>query len=128
MTRLTSQYDKAVAEVNETFNFYMSMLAERKVEVVKELEKLYSTKQVSLSVFGQKVHESNDKIEQVVTFIEKLIQSASTKEVLMFQASLESKMAMLLSQLPQLDLASTVQLDFISNFQVYRLFCPWALN
>ena len=108
MTRLTSQYDKAVAEVNETFNFYMSMLAERKVEVVKELEKLYSTKQVSLSVFGQKVHESNDKIEQVVTFIEKLIQSASTKEVLMFQASLESKMAMLLSHLPQLDLASTV--------------------
>ena len=124
MTRLTSQYDKAVAEVNETFNFYMSMLAERKVEVVKELEKLYSTKQVSLSVFGQKVHESNDKIEQVVTFIEKLVQSASTKEVLMFQASLESKMAMLLSQLPQLDLASTVQLEFISNFQVYRLFRP----
>ena len=118
LTRLTSQYDKAVAEVNETFNFYMSMLAERKVEVVKELEKLYSTKQVSLSVFGQKVHESNDKIEQVVAFIEKLIQSASTKEVLMFQASLESKMAMLLSQLPQLDLASTVQLEFISNFQV----------
>ena len=124
LTRLTSQYDKAVAEVNETFNFYMSMLAERKVEVVKELEKLYSTKQVSLSVFGQKVHESNDKIEQVVAFIEKLIQSASTKEVLMFQASLESKMAMLLSQLPQLDLASTVQLEFILNFQVYRLFCP----
>ena len=124
LTRLTSQYDKAVAEVNETFNFYMSMLAERKVEVVKELEKLYSTKQVSLSVFGQKVHESNDKIEQVVTFIEKLIQSASTKEVLMFQASLESKMAILLSQLPQLDLASTVQLEFISNFQVCRLFCP----
>ena len=121
LTRLTSQYDKAVAEVNETFNFYMSMLAERKVEVVKELEKLYSTKQVSLSVFGQKVHESNDKIEQVVAFIEKLIQSASTKEVLMFQASLESKMAMLLSQLPQLDLASTVQLEFISNFQVLWL-------
>ena len=124
LTRLTSQYDKAVAEVNETFNFYMSMLAERKVEVVKELEKLYSTKQVSLSVFGQKVQESNDKTEQVVAFIEKLIQSASTKEVLMFQASLESKMAMLLSQLPQLDLASTVQLEFISNFQVCRLFCP----
>ena len=89
LTRLTSQYYKAVAEVNKTFNFCMLML--------KELEKLYSTKQVSLSVFGQKVHESNDKIEQVVTFIEKLIQSASTKEVLMFQASLESKMAMLLS-------------------------------
>ena len=95
----------------------MLMLKERKVDVVKELEKLYSTKQVSLSVFGQKVKESNDKIEQVVTFIEKWVQTASTKELLMFQASLEFKMAMLLSQLPKLDLASTVQLEFISNFQ-----------
>ena len=68
-------------------------------------------------MFGQKVKESNDKIEQVVTFIEKWVQTASTKELLMFQASLEFKMAMLLSQLPKLDLASTVQLEFISNFQ-----------
>ena len=94
------------------------MLAERKMEVVKELEKLYSTKQVSLSVFGQKVHESTDKIEQMVAFIEKLVQSASSKDVLMFQASLESKMSLLLAGLPHLDLASTVQLEFISNFQV----------
>ena len=116
--RLTSQYDKAIAEVNETFNFYMSMLAERKMEVVKELEKLYSTKQVSLSVFGQKVHESTDKIEQMVAFIEKLVQSASSKDVLVFQASLESKMGLLMAGMPHLDLASTVQLEFISNFQV----------
>jgi len=120
-SRLTSQYDKAIAEVNETFNFYMSMLAERKMEVVKELEKLYSTKQVSLSVFGQKVHENTDKIEQMVAFIEKLVQSASTKDVLMFQASLESKMAHLLAGLPHLDLASTVQLEFISNFQAIQV-------
>merc|ERR1719354_1383660 len=120
-SRLTSQYDKAIAEVNETFNFYMSMLAERKMEVVKELEKLYSTKQVSLSVFGQKVHDSTDKIEQMVAFIEKLVQSASSKDVLMFQASLESKMAHLLSVLPHLDLASTVQLEFISNFQAIQV-------
>merc|ERR1719342_1869691 len=120
-SRLTGQYDKAVAEVNETFNFYMSMLAERKAEVVKELEKLYSSKQVSLSVFGQKVHESTDKMEQLVAFIDKLIQSASTKDVLMFQASLETKMATLVGGLPSLDLASTVQLEFISNFQAIQV-------
>merc|ERR1719158_908555 len=120
-SRLTSQYDKAIAEVNETFNFYMSMLAERKLDVVKELDKLYSSKQVALSVFGQKVHDSSDKIEQIVGFIEKLIQSASTKDILMFQASLESKMSQLILGLPQLDLASTVQLEFISNFQAIQV-------
>merc|ERR1719322_650669 len=120
-SRLTSQYDKAIAEVDETFNFYMSMLAERKLDVVKELDKLYSSKQVALSVFGQKVHDSSDKIEQIVGFMEKLIQSASTKDVLMFQASLETRLTHLVASLPQLDLASTVQLEFISNFQAIQV-------
>merc|ERR1719470_272430 len=68
-SRLTSQYDKAIGEVNETFNFYTSMLAERKMEVTKEI----------------------DKLEQMVTFTEKLLQSASTKDVLLFQTSLETR-------------------------------------
>jgi len=42
-SRLSSQYDKAMGEVDETFNFYMSMLAERKLDVTKEIEKLYDT-------------------------------------------------------------------------------------
>jgi len=120
-SRLSSQYDKAMGEVDETYNFYMSMLAERKLDVVKEIEKLYSTKQVALSVFGQKIHESTDKIEQMVTFTEKLLQSASTKDVLLFQSSLESRMQHLVSTLPQLDLANTVQLEFISNFQAIQV-------
>merc|ERR1719435_166929 len=120
-SRLSSQYDKAMGEVDETYNFYMSMLAERKLDVTKEIEKLYSTKQVALSVFGQKIHESTDKIEQMVTFTDKLLQSASTKDVLLFQSSLESRMNHLVSTLPQLDLANTVQLEFISNFQAIQV-------
>merc|ERR1719228_1207389 len=120
-SRLSSQYDKAKGEVDETFNFYLSMFSERKLDVTKEIEKLYSTKQVALSVFGQKVHESTDKIEQMVTFTEKLLQSASTKDVLLFQSSLETRMQHLISSLPQLDLANTVQLEFISNFQAIQV-------
>ena len=67
------------------------------------------------------MHESTDKIEQMVTFIEKLLQSASTKDVLLFQTSLETRMAHLVTTLPQLDLANTVQLEFISNFQAIQV-------
>ena len=76
---MSSQYDKAMGEVDETYNFYMSMLTERKLDVTKEIEKLYSTKQVALSVFGQKIHESTDKIEQMVTFTEKLLRQPVLK-------------------------------------------------
>merc|ERR1712025_1150791 len=120
-SRLSTQYEKAKGEVDETFNFYLSMLSERKLDVTKEIEKLYSTKQVALSVFGQKIHESTDKVEQMVAFTEKLLQSASTKDVLLFQSSLETRMQHLISSLPQLDLANTVQLEFISNFQAIQV-------
>merc|ERR1719500_1132877 len=57
----------------------------------------------------------------MVTFTEKLLQSASTKDVMLFHSSLETKMAALLVSLPALDLASTVQLEFISNFQAIQV-------
>ena len=52
-------------EVNETFQFYVSMLEERKAEVVRDLDQAYSGKQVQLSVYSQKAQETVDKIFQV---------------------------------------------------------------
>ena len=52
-------------EVNETFQFYVSMLEERKAEVVRELEQAYSSKQVALSVYSQKAQETVEKVVQV---------------------------------------------------------------
>ena len=72
-------------------------------------------------MFGQKVHETTDKMEQLVAFIDKLVASAGAKEVMLFHSSLETKMAALLGSLPALDLASTVQLEFISNFQAIQV-------
>jgi hypothetical protein len=63
--RLASQYQKAVSEVNETYQFYVSMLEERRAELTRELEQAYSTKQVALSVYSQKAQETVDKIFQV---------------------------------------------------------------
>ena len=51
--------------MNETFQFYVSMLEERKAEIARELEQAYSSKQVALSVYSQKAQETVDKIFQV---------------------------------------------------------------
>lgn len=66
--RLSSQYQKSLGEVNETFQFYVSMLEERKAEIARELEQAYSSKQVALSVYSQKAQETVDKIFQVIPF------------------------------------------------------------
>ena len=44
--RLMVQYEKAQAEVKETFEFYKTALEERQQEILKELESTYKTKQV----------------------------------------------------------------------------------
>jgi tripartite motif-containing protein 2/3 len=40
--KLQVQYHKAQNEINETFAFYRSMLEERKQELLKEVESVYS--------------------------------------------------------------------------------------
>ena len=64
---MSSQYQKSLDEVNETFQFYVSMLEERKAEVVRDLEQAYSGKQVQLSVYSQKAQDTVEKILQVLT-------------------------------------------------------------
>ena len=65
--RLSSQYQKSLDEVNETFQFYVSMLEERKAEVLRDLDQAYSGKQVQLSVYSQKAQDTVEKILQVLS-------------------------------------------------------------
>ena len=64
-SRLGSQYNKAQNEINETFQFYTSLLEERKAEIMRELDAHYSMKQMSLSSYSQKAQETIEKIYQV---------------------------------------------------------------
>jgi tripartite motif-containing protein 2/3 len=59
--RLQMQHHKAQNEINETFQFYTSMLEERKQELLKELESVYSNKSVTLNVSSSKCQ---DKVSQ----------------------------------------------------------------
>jgi len=120
-TRLSSQYQKSLDEVNETFQFYVSMLEERKAEVVKDLEQAYSSKQVSLSVYSQKAQETVDKVLQVTEFVERLMKHASNGEVLMFKKPLDARLHQLLTYIPELNMASLTELEFISNFQAIQV-------
>ena len=53
--RLSSQYKKAMEEVNETYQFYVAMLQERRVEIIKELEQSFSSKQVQIIILRSSV-------------------------------------------------------------------------
>jgi len=120
-TRLSCQYQKSLGEVTETFQFYVSMLEERKAEIGRELEQAYSSKQVALSVYSQKAQETVDKIFQVTDFVERLMKHASNGEVLMFKKPLDARLHQLLTITPELNLGTLTELEFISNFQAIQV-------
>ena len=119
--RLQIQYHKAQNEINDTYNFYRSMLEERKQEALKELDGAYNSKQVSLSAVAQKMQDSIEKLYQGCEFIEKLTKYATTTEILLFKKMLLSKLNSLLSYVPELNNPGNFDIEFISNYQAIQV-------
>ncbi|KAK2587313.1 hypothetical protein KPH14_003032 [Odynerus spinipes] len=118
--RLQVQYHKAQNEINDTFQFYRSMLEERKQELLKELESVFSTKQISLGVLTQKANEMADKIQQTCEFVERLTKYTTVTDVLMVKKLLDSKLQVLLSYTPDIS-NQTADLEFVSNYQAIQV-------
>ncbi len=119
--KLQVQFHKAQNEINDTFLFYRSMLDERKQEVLKELESIFSTKQLAINVVGQKAQETVDKIFQTCDFIDRLMKHASITECLLFKKLLDSKLQSLNSYEPDIDLENASYLEFSSNYQAIQV-------
>lgn len=120
-SRLQVQYHKAQNEINDTFQFYRSMLEERKQELLKELESVFSAKQISLGVVTQKGKETVEKIYQTCDFAERLTKCASAVELLMFRKLLDTKLNGLLSYNPEQNVQTACELEFVSNYQAIQV-------
>ncbi|XP_023236199.1 B-box type zinc finger protein ncl-1-like isoform X1 [Centruroides sculpturatus] len=119
-SRLQMQYHKAQNEVNETFQFYRSMLEERKQETQKELDNMYNTKIVSLSLLGQKIQEMIDKIHRMCEFVDRITKFSSNTEILVFKQLLDSTLQHILAFNPEVNLQS-FDLEFVSNYQAIQV-------
>ena len=61
------------SEINETFKVFSALLEERKAELMRELDGMYTAKQVAMSVHSQKAQEVVDKIFQVRNWLREII-------------------------------------------------------
>ncbi|ODM98140.1 B-box type zinc finger protein ncl-1 [Orchesella cincta] len=122
--RLQSHYSKAQNEVSEAFTFYRTLLDERKNELLKELENLYITRQVTLSVVTQRVQETLDRMYQTVEFGEHLLRHASPPQILVFKKFLETRLQTLLAGVPEPSLAMATaaagDLEFVANYSAVQ--------
>lgn len=120
-SRLQVQYHKAQNEINDTFLFYRSMLDERKQELLKELESVFSAKQISLGVATQKGQETVEQIYKTCEFVEKLNKCASIVEILMFRKLLDGKLQSVLNYNIDQSVQNACELEFVSNYQAIQV-------
>nr|CAG4651623.1 EOG090X01W2 [Triops cancriformis] len=121
-TRLTTQYAKAQSDVNDTFNFYCSLLEERKNELVKEMDSNFTGRQTALSELGQKTQETVERILRACNFVERLLKYTSSTETLLFKKLLDNKFSALLAYTPDSSVQNSAgDIEFVSNYQAIQV-------
>lgn len=118
---LQVQFQKAQNEVHDTFLFYRSMLEERKQEILKELESIFSAKQLAINVVGQKAQDTAEKIQEACEFLERVLKLRSVTECVMYKKLLDSKLLNLLGYVPEISVQTAGDLEFVSNFQAIQV-------
>ncbi|CAH1777020.1 unnamed protein product [Owenia fusiformis] len=118
---LQIHYHKAQNEINETYNFYRSMIEERKQEVLKELDGAYNAKQVTLSAIATKMQDSTDKLYQAAEFVDKLKGHTSSSELLVYKKLLDDKLDGLLNYFPDQNIQNMFDMEFVSNYQAIQV-------
>jgi tripartite motif-containing protein 2/3 len=118
-TRIQIQYHKAQNEINETFQFYRSMLDERKQELLKELDSFYNAKSMSQSVLLTKSQEQIEKVLTSCDCVEKFARSVGPNEINTLRRIMETKLQTFMSSFN--DLQSIYELDFVSNYQAIQV-------
>lgn len=125
--RLRGQYTKAQQDINDTFDFCLSLLEELKKDAMKDLDDQYSNKLVSLTLLNSRIHEAIDKMNQTEHLTERFNRkysnsssSPSPNELLNMKESIESRLRLLVSF--DSDVAKSIgsDLDFVSNYQSIR--------
>ncbi|OQR73851.1 B-box type zinc finger protein-like [Tropilaelaps mercedesae] len=120
--RLQMAYQKAQSEVSDTFQFYRSMIEERRQETLKELENIYNAKVLALGMLQKNVQETVDKIVRVTEFVERLTKFSSHTEVMVFKQLLDTKFQNILTYQPDMNSAmQNMDLEFVSNFQAIQV-------
>lgn len=118
--RLQTQFHTAQNEINETFQFYRSMLDERKAELLKELESVYNAKNMSQTMLINKSQDHLDKMLQSCDFVDTLLNRyTALPDTTLIKKILENKKQQFLTYLQ--DLQSPPELDFCSNYQAIQV-------
>ena len=117
--RLQLTHTKAQSEINEAYQFYVSILEETKHEFLKELDDIFNSRMVSLTLLSSKVEEAIRKTQQIL-FMDRPRKFTSSIEMLQYKQEIDSKLQAILNFNPDINIPSQ-ELEFVSNYQAIQV-------
>lgn len=119
-TRMQNQVSKARDEINDTFQFYISVLEEIKAETLKELDDQYNSKLLSLTLSTSGVHEAIEKMSQLDKMSETFRKFTSPDELFSLRQIIESRLRVLRGFDQESNKPNCFDIEFVSDFQAIR--------
>lgn len=120
MAKMQLQFTKATTEVNETYQFCLSLLDEMKSESLKELDDQYNSRLISLTLASAKIQESMDKMDRLDHFTD-CFRKFNPTELMSFKQLVETRLRSHLNFDPELTKPAPADIEFVSNFQAIRV-------
>jgi hypothetical protein len=119
-SRLQAQHQKAQQEITEAYQFYLSTLEETKGEFLKELDDIFNSRMVSLTLLTSKVEEAVQKTQQISLFVDRTRQFATSSELSQYKSVIDGKLQAILNFNPDANIPSH-ELEFVSNYQAIQV-------
>ncbi|CAI9731666.1 brain tumor TRIM56-like [Octopus vulgaris] len=117
--QLCSQYQKIQNDISTTYNYFRTVLDERKQELLQELEDTFSSKIMVLNKTDSKIQQTISQISHGCQFIKKLTKYANASEILLIKCFIEQQFQRILEYYPNLH-CQEFDFEFLSNFSAIR--------
>lgn len=117
--QLCSQYQKIQNDISTTYNYFRTVLDERKQELLQELEDTFNSKIMVLNKTDSQIQQTISQISHGCQFIKKLIKYANASEILLIKCFIEQQFQRILEYYPNLN-CQEFDFEFLSNFSAIQ--------
>ncbi|CDW55397.1 B box type zinc finger protein ncl 1 [Trichuris trichiura] len=119
--RLNMSFQKASQEIMETASLLQQVVEEQRQQVQRELENAFNGKQVALNLVDRKLQQTMEKLSHTIDFTTRLLKYTNPTETLLFKKLLENRLTCVFSYNPDVNAASSSELEFVPNIPASRL-------
>ncbi|KHJ40032.1 hypothetical protein D918_09920 [Trichuris suis] len=119
--RLNMSFQKASQEIMETASMLQQVVEEQRQQVQRELENAFNGKQVALNLVDRKLQQTMEKLSHTIDFTTRLLKYTNPTETLLFKKLLENRLTCVFSYNPDVNAASSSELEFVPNIPASRL-------